>query len=108
MAAGCGSTPSATPSSTSHQAVVTADDDFRFSPAHIELPRGRNTIVLRNAGAYPHNLSIPDLHVTSTTVSGSLGKQDTTMRLTVSRPGSYRFLCTYHDQAGMTGTLVVR
>ena len=64
--------------------------------------------MLRDAGAYPHNLSIPDLRVTSTTVTGSLGKQSTTLRLTVSRPGTYRFICTYHSQAGMTGTLTVR
>ena len=87
---------------------MTAGDDFRFSPTHLELARGSDTIVLRNAGAYPHNISVPDLHVTSRTVTGSLGKQSTTLRLTADRPGTYRFLCTYHDQAGMTGTLVVR
>jgi plastocyanin len=88
--------------------VVDAGDDFRFSPAQLELARGRDTIVLRDAGAYPHNISIPDLHVISRTVTGSLGEQSTTLRLTISRPGTYRFRCTYHDRAGMTGTLVVR
>jgi plastocyanin len=106
--AGCGSSPSATSPAASHRVTVSAGDDFRFGPAHLELAAGRDTIVLRDAGAYPHNISVPALHVTSKTVTGSLGEQSTTLRLTVDHPGTYRFLCTYHDQAGMTGTLVVR
>jgi plastocyanin len=88
--------------------VVTATDDFRFSPSQVELSTGPVRIQLRNSGSYPHNISIPQLQVTSSTVSGSFGSQSTTVPVTIRRPGTYRFLCTYHDQAGMTGTLVVR
>jgi plastocyanin len=88
--------------------VVDATDSFRFEPDHVVVDSGQATIELRDAGSYPHNLSVPKLHQTSRTVTGSLGKQSTLLRLHVSRPGTYRFVCTYHDQAGMTGTLVVR
>ena len=104
LLAGCGGPSTA----TTHSPTVTADDDFRFSPAEVEVARGPVTIVLRDSGSYPHNLSIPRLDRTSDTVTGSLGKRSTSLHLTIDRPGTYRFICTYHDKAGMAGTLVVR
>jgi plastocyanin len=40
-------------------------------------------------------------------VSGSPGQTSTTLLLTVTEPGRYDFVCTYHSSAGMKGTLVV-
>ena len=115
VAVGCGASSGATagvggsasPTPSSHHLVVTAGDDFRFTPAALEAESGPVTIELRDDGSYPHNISFPALHATSKTVTGSLGEQTTTLQLNVPKPGTYRFICTYHSKAGMTGTLTV-
>ena len=86
---------------------VVGDDQFRFTPRHLTATTGSISIELRATGAYPHNISFPTLHATSATVRGDIGRDTTTLRLSVDEPGTYRFICTYHDQAGMTGELVV-
>jgi plastocyanin len=86
---------------------VVATDGFRFVPDSISARAGAIRIQLSNEGSYPHNLSLPDLHVTSKTVTGSPGGSTTVLAFTVDKPGQYRFVCTFHDQAGMTGTLTV-
>ena len=89
--------------------MVSTDDNFRFSPDRIVVDRGEPLrIELRQTGSYPHNFSVPALHVTSDTVSGDLGQTTTRFSVDTSRAGTYRFICTFHDQAGMTGRLVVR
>lgn len=88
---------------------VTVNDSFRFSPAHITASPGDVTLRLVAAGSYPHNIAFPQLHITSTTVGTSLGSARATLvRLHDLRPGVYRFLCTFHSKAGMTGELVVQ
>ena len=86
---------------------VVTTDEFRFVPDALTTKAGEVRIFLQNNGSYPHNLSVPDLHVTSKTVSGSPGSTSTTLTFHADKPGSYRFVCTFHDQAGMTGTLTV-
>jgi plastocyanin len=89
--------------------IVSTDDDFRFTPDRIVVDRGHPLhIELRQTGSYPHNLSVPALHVTSDTVSGDFGHETTRFTVDTSRAGTYRFICTFHDEAGMTGQLVVR
>jgi plastocyanin len=92
----------------SHPPVVTATDAFRFTPARITAPSGDVTIRLVGTGSYPHNIAVPALHRTSATVGTAPGQQASTLlRLTGVRPGTYRFICTFHNKAGMTGELVV-
>jgi plastocyanin len=91
-----------------HRVVITGTDDLRFDPTRPQVRRGAVTIVLRNAGSYPHNISFPSLRRTSSSVTGAFGDTQTVLHLVVPRPGTYTFLCTYHDRAGMTGALVVR
>ena len=112
--AGCGgssgtsSTPGSTAAtSTAGALTVMTTDDFRFVPDTISAKAGDIRIVLKNDGSYPHNLSLPELHVTSKTVSGSPGSSSTELTLRVDKPRTYRFICTFHDQAGMTGVLTV-
>jgi plastocyanin len=89
--------------------VVSTDDAFRFTPDRVVVDRGEPLrIELRHTGSYPHNLAVPALDVTSDTVSGDFGRSTTRFRVDTSRPGTYRFICTFHDEAGMTGRLVVR
>jgi plastocyanin len=110
LVAGCaGSTGKATtPPPDERGAIsITTTDSFRFVPASVTAHVGRIRVVLKNEGSYPHNISFPDLHVTSKTVSGTPGSTTTELVLNVAKPGRYRFICTFHDQAGLTGSLDV-
>jgi plastocyanin len=89
--------------------VVTIEttDQFRFEPAVVHVHRGTVRFTLVDKGAYPHNMSFPGLHATSADVTGGLGKTQTSLTLTFASAGHYRFECTYHSTAGMTGEVVV-
>jgi plastocyanin len=114
--AGCGSAApsgpagaaSATPGTASGQRVtITGNNSLRFAPMTIHVRTGSVRITLKNMGAYPHNLVIPSMHLTSPTVTGDPG--GATVRFTVTFPhaGRYPFHCQYHQSAGMTGVFVV-
>jgi plastocyanin len=112
-AAGCASSSSTgrhhTAAASSDAVSITVNDEFRFEPARVTVKAGDITLRLVASGSYPHNLALPEMHQTSATVGTSVGYQHTTLlRLHDVRPGVYRFLCTFHSKAGMTGELVVR
>ena len=86
---------------------IATTDQFRFTPAEVTVKTGRIALTLTGTGSYPHNISVPDLHETSASVSGSPGQSSTTLMLTITTPGRYAFVCTYHSSAGMKGDLVV-
>jgi plastocyanin len=44
---------------------------------------------------------------TSSSVSDSPGRTSTSLLVTITTPGRYSFVCTYHSSAGMKGDLVV-
>lgn len=90
------------------QITVHATNGFRFSPSTIDAHVGRLRITVVDDGSYPHNISFPALHRTSTTVSGDPGAGRTTLLLDLTHSGSYRFSCTYHSSAGMLGQVDVR
>ena len=73
----------------------------------MRVHRGVVRFVVSDSGSYPHNMSFPGLHLTSPDVTGGLGKKETTFDVTFGSAGRYRFLCTYHSSAGMTGEVVV-
>lgn len=83
-------------------------DELRFTPDVISVHPGRVRLTLVDDGSYPHNFSIPSLHVTSATVSGNPGETSTTTTLNLSTPGTYQFVCTFHASAGMRGEIVVK
>jgi len=111
LIAACGgsSGETATPVTAPAGAItVRTTDDFRFEPGTVTVRAGEvRLLVTDEGGSYPHNLSVPGLHVTSKTVTGTPGSTSAVVALRVERPGRYRFVCTFHDQAGMTGTLIV-
>jgi plastocyanin len=121
VVAGCSSskTPSAaSQSSTAATASVTSvggvqrvtihtTDRLRFMPDTITLHPGKVQITLINDGSYPHNISVPSLHITSKSVNGDPGQQSTMVTLDLTKAGTYPFVCTYHSSAGMRGQLVV-
>jgi plastocyanin len=119
-AAGCASSgaPAGRPAAQAHSSApaaasgvqrVTIDGTnmLRFGPATVHLHSGRVVITLKDTGAYPHNLVIPALGVTSPTVTGDPGGTSVTFTVTFPKAGSYPFHCQYHQSAGMTGTFVV-
>ena len=87
--------------------TIVGNDRLRFVPSVVHVHVGKVRITLKDAGAYPHNLVIPALKVTSASVTGDPGS--TKIQLTVRFPhkGRYPFHCQYHQSAGMVGTFVV-
>lgn len=99
--------PSAHASAASQKVTITGTNGLRFAPMMVRLHTGSVRITLKDMGAYPHNIVIPALHVTSPTVTGDLGGMQTSFTVTFAHPGHYAFDCQYHASAGMTGTFVV-
>lgn len=106
--AGPGSTSTAATRGGLQTVTVHATDQLRFTPADLVVHVGTVRITLIDDGSYPHNVSVPSEHLTSKTVTGDPGGQQTTITLHFNQPGSYRFECTFHASAGMTGTITVR
>ena len=87
--------------------TIDTTDNFRFAPMSIAAHVGKLRIALTDHGSYPHNISFPTLHATSSTVSGNPGQQTTTFTVTFTHPGIYQFVCTFHSSAGMRGQVTV-
>jgi plastocyanin len=91
----------------SQQVTITGNSLLKFAPMTIRVHTGTVRITLKDSGAYPHNIVIPALHVTSPTVTGAPGGVQTSFTVTFRHPGSYAFDCQYHASAGMTGMFLV-
>ncbi len=94
-------------SAGSQQARIVGNNSLRFAPMTVRLHTGKVRITLTDSGAYPHNIVIPALHVTSPTVTGDPGGTRVSFTVTFRRAGRYRFYCQYHASAGMTGVFLV-
>lgn len=89
------------------QVTIDTTDNFRFVPDTIKAHVGKLRIVLADNGSYPHNISFPAMHATSSTVSGDPGQDKTSLTVTFSHAGTYDFVCTFHSSAGMKGRVDV-
>jgi plastocyanin len=89
------------------QVTIDTTDGFRFAPDTIHAHIGKLRIVLTDSGNYPHNISFASLHATSATVSGNAGRKQATFTITLTRAGTYSFVCTFHSSAGMKGRVTV-
>jgi len=109
--AAAGSPASTSPSASSaagEQAVtITGNSALRFSPMTVHVHTGKVRITLKDMGAYPHNIVVPSLKVTSATVTGDPGGLQKTFTVTFPHPGRYAFRCQYHASSGMVGVFVV-
>jgi plastocyanin len=94
-------------SASGQHVTLTGTNSLRFSPMTVHVHAGKVRITLMDMGAYPHNIVIPELKVTSLTVTGDPGGAQTTFTVTFAHPGRYAFHCQYHASAGMTGVFVV-
>ncbi len=88
--------------------TVDASDDYRFHPATIVVGPGRVRIRLHNTerNGAPHDLKVTGVPGAYVPAAGA--GQTVTATFTAPKPGRYRFVCTFHVQQGMTGTLVVK
>lgn len=91
----------------SQQVTIVGNSSLRFAPMQVHLHTGTVRITLKDSGAYPHNIVIPALHVTSPTVTGDPGGAEASFTVTFTHTGRYSFRCQYHASAGMTGTFVI-
>jgi len=89
------------------QVTITGTNSLRFSPMTVHVHAGRVRITLMDMGAYPHNIVIPRLGVTSQTVTGDPGGGRVSFTVTFAHPGRYPFHCQYHASSGMVGVFVV-
>jgi plastocyanin len=78
---------------------VTGD---RFSPGSVTLHVGDSVLVTDTDAVAPHTFTISALGVDS----GGMSQGDT-FRFRFTRAGRFTFVCSYHQAAGMTGTLTV-
>ena len=112
LAAGCGggSAPAQQTAVTTagaaaaQTATVGMTDADRFAPSEVDARVGTVTLTVTNRGNTPHNLQFDTTSLGKTpTVAG---KETQSLRVRFDQPGTYTFLCTFHD--GMTGKVVVR
>lgn len=85
---------------------MTGTDGLMFVPSTLQAHPGQIRINLTAGKATPHNLSWTSLPG-APTIPLVNGGETRTIDLTVSQPGSYPFVCTFHIASGMKGTLVV-
>jgi plastocyanin len=94
-------------SASGQQVTITGTNALRFTPMTVHVHTGKVRITLKDMGAYPHDIVIPELKVTSRTVTGDPGGAQVTFTVTFAHAGRYPFHCQYHASAGMTGVFVV-
>ncbi len=86
--------------------VITAIN-YHFHDAHPTFPiaPGRD-LVVKNASQNLHNVTIPALNYSEDVKPGEqLVIQDIASQF--GAPGRYTFVCLYHQDRGMSGTLII-
>jgi plastocyanin len=96
---GGGSSP--TPSVAADTLQQGAGGALVFAPMNITVAKGA-TLTVSNVGSAPHSFTILNTNVD---VVNAVGQTQT---VTISlKAGTYPFICRFHVNLGMTGTLVV-
>jgi plastocyanin len=75
--------------------------DNEFQPADLTVSSGTE-LSLSNEGQAPHTFTVTDADIDEQVEAGQ--SSSTTIDLD---PGTYDFVCQFHESAGMTGTLTV-
>ena len=77
-------------------------NSFTFSPSTVTVKQGQ-TITLDNVSTTAHTFTVTGQSIDVETQPGK------TAQVTIDLPpGTYPFVCRFHESMGMTGTLVVR
>lgn len=77
--------------------------DNEFVPKQLTAAAGDITIEFKNTGVSPHTFTSTDFSVDQNVNAGS----SATLTLKGAKPGTYKFVCKYHESLGMTGTITV-
>lgn len=94
-----------------------------FSPAEIKAAAG-DTLTFKNTSSEPHTVTafdeqipeeadyfssgdLPDEEAARDELSAALVPAGDTYEVTLDQPGTYRYFCIPHEDAGMKGTIVV-
>jgi plastocyanin len=80
--------------------------EYRFALSVKKVPEGTIVFTIVNKGELPHTFAVQRLQKVSSLVQPG---EQTVMRVTFRKPGTYYYLCTVgaHDQYGMHGNLTV-
>lgn len=118
----------AAPSSSAQEITIEANE-FKFSPATIEVSKDRPVkLTLRNKGTVEHDWAIMKIPMMGMKESGEVGHdmsntadkpelhmsamtgQTAQVEFTPTQAGTYQIACTVpgHKEAGMVGTLIVK
>ena len=74
---------------------------FVFTPSTVSIAQG-GKLTVKNAGTVPHTFTIQSNDINEVMQPGQSAK------ITISlAPGTYPFVCTFHQSSRMTGTLTV-
>lgn len=77
-------------------------NSFAFMPSTMTVTRG-TTLMLKNVSDTVHTFTVTGQGIDVETQPGQ------TSQVTIDlKPGSYPFVCRFHESLGMTGTLVVK
>jgi plastocyanin len=74
---------------------------FVFSPNTVSIAAG-GKLTVKNVGTIPHTFTIQSQNINEVMTPG----QSPTITINLA-PGTYPFVCTFHQSSGMTGTLTV-
>lgn len=91
------------PGATVSTSPVTVEaKDNEFGPKSITVKAGEVTFHVKDTGVAPHTFTIKDLHVDQALNPGKSADVKITLK-----PGTYKFVCLYHESIGMVGDLTV-
>lgn len=89
------------------QAVtLVAQDNFRFIPARFTVEPGAVRLTVENPSGTVHNLRF-DEGGPEEEIPVVRSEESATIEFTVNTPGEYEFVCTFHEQLGQRGTMIV-
>lgn len=96
-----------TPGPDGVQAVtLVTQDNFRYIPARFTVVPGPVRLTVDNPSGTVHNLRF-DEGGPEEEIPVVRSDESETIEFTVSTPGDYEFICTFHVQFGQRGTMIV-
>ncbi|MDQ3716823.1 MAG: cupredoxin domain-containing protein [Actinomycetota bacterium] len=91
--------------------TLVSSDDYRFVPAAFSVLPGRVRVTLDNAATQlTHSLAFPPARNPSDiaeSVPVVAPSESDTIEFSISTPGEYAFICSFHEAFGHTGVMTV-
>jgi plastocyanin len=98
-----GGTTGSTGSGGSTSVLTLTQVNYQFTPAKITVHEGDTITVSNTNPSTPHTFTVTGAGINVS--NDAMSTQDVTIDLA---PGTYPFICRFHEGQGMTGTLVVK